>query len=318
MFSNIIGHKKEIEKLESMIKQGFSGSYLFYGPMSTGKRTIAFEVTKILLCEKGDPDGCSCRSCKKFGSEHPDFLFIGGEKIKVVDVDKVLDFFSVAPLISSQKVVVIDNSHNITWEASNRLLKILEEPPEGFLLILISSNPEKLLPTILYRCIKIEFESLEQRHMITILTKKLGFEINQALALVNMSSYCLMDIFSCAGQYLCQRELALEFVNSMKSKPLIFILDFIDKIDKDSLSIFSDMIILILTDILLLQEGFNDLTNKDLEKNLLKCAEKYNLKALIGIVNIFSQVKKNAHLNINMNLVLKSTIMKSHPYIMNL
>lgn len=315
MFSQIIGHEEEKKKLTSLLQGDFSGTYLFRGPPSTGKRTVAFETAKVLLCEKGEGDTCTCRSCKKFGSTHPDFLCIGREKIKVDDIDHLLDFFSIVPFMSNKKVVILDNADNITWEASNRLLKVLEEPPPGFVSILVSSNPEAMLPTVLYRCIQVDFKALSKGSLVTIISKKLGFEVDQALALASIASFSVVDIFSNAGQYIHFRNLAVEFVSAMKHKALIDLMDFLDKIDKADMPLFADMLVLVLTDILLLQNDVTDIVNKDIEKTLHKFLKSFNAKAVIGIVNVFSQVKRNAYLNVNMNMVMKNALIKSYPII---
>lgn len=316
MFSNLIGHQKEKEYLSSLIQKDFSGgTFLFYGPPSVGKRTAAFEAAKVLLCETKAGDDCSCRSCRKFNLEHPDFFCIGREKIKVADVDRFLDFMMLAPFISNKKVAVIDNAENITVEAANRLLKVLEEPPEGSTVFLVTSNPQALLPTILYRCLKVEFKSLEKRSLITIFSKKLGFEMEQALVLAGIASFAVVDIFSRAGLYIKYRNMAVDFVSVMKNKDLIDLLDYIDKIDRIDLDIFADVLLLILSDIALLQNGLQDIVNKDVEKVLQGYTVKFNKTALAGMLNILSQVKRNIHLNVNLNLVIKTAIIKLYPLV---
>lgn len=315
MFSNLIGHEEQKEKLAHLLQGDFSGTYLFHGPPSTGKRTAAFEVAKALLCESKSGDICTCRSCKQFNLSHPDFLCIGREKIKVADVDLLLDFFSIAPFISSKKVAVIDNADIITWEASNRLLKVLEEPPAGFTTILVSSDPQALLPTVLYRCLKIEFNNLSKGSLITVLSKKLGFEMSQALILGGIASYSLIDVFSCAGLCLKYRDMAVEFITAMKHKPLIDLMDFLDKIDRADMTLFSDMLLMVLTDIALLQKNITDIVNKDIEKPLHKLSEKIDHRLLLAVMSVFSQVKRNAYLNVNMNLVMKNALIKTYPII---
>lgn len=315
MFLNLIGHEREKEYLKTLIERDFSGTHLFYGPPSVGKRTAAFETAKIILCENKKGDECFCRSCKKFNSEHPDFFYTGREKIKVEDIDQLLDFMSLKPLISDKKIAIIDNAENITMEASNRLLKVLEEPPKGFAVILVTSNPQALLPTVLYRCLKIEFKALEKRFLITIFSKKLGFEIPQAVVLAGITSFAVVDVFSKAGLYIKYRDMAVEFVSVMKNKSLIDLLDFVDKIDRSDLDIFVDMLVLVLTDIAMLQNNFFDIVNKDKEKDLFLFVSKFNKMALAGILNILSQIKRYIYLNVNMNLVLKTAIIKSHPLI---
>jgi DNA polymerase III subunit delta' len=311
-FSAVMGQDQVKEKLVSVISGDPTGTYLFYGPSNVGKRTMAFEMAKSILCEKRSGEDCLCRSCKKFNQDHPDFLCIGWhEKIKVVDIDSLLEFSYLLPLLSRNKVIVIDNAENITWEAANRLLKVLEEPPAGFVFILVSANPEMLLPTILSRCIKYEFKPLSKGNFISIFQHKLGFEAEKALILGALASESSMDIFSKAGQYLKYRDLALTFVSEAKKKDVLTALDMVDKVDKQDVHIFSDMLLLMFTDILLIQNGITTITNADKFKDIEKISETIAEKPLYAVVTILSQVKREMHLNVNMPLVLKNAVIKT-------
>jgi DNA polymerase-3 subunit delta' len=277
---------------------------------------MAFEVAKVILCENRKGDNCTCRSCRTFNLNHPDFICIGWhDKIKVADVDFMLNFVSLTPFLSDRKVVVINNADDITWEASNRLLKVLEEPPEGFTFILVSSDPQNIISTVRYRCLSFEFKALTKGNLISIISQKLGYSVEDALILGNLAIDSSADIFTKAGQYLLYQKMALEYVMGLKHKSLIDLMDFIDKVDKTDMIIFSDMVLLALTDLLLLKNGITSISNQGSEKELKKCADRFNEKALAGIANLYSQVKKNSKYNINMNLVMKNVLIKTYPLI---
>jgi len=315
MLSSIIGHDSLKEKLSSRLEKDPYGTFLFHGPASVGKRTTAFETARVILCENKTGDDCICDSCKRFDKGHPDFLCIGQlGKIKVADVDKVIDFTYLSPFISDSKVVVIDNVHEITTDAANRLLKILEEPPEKFCFILVSAKPQFIIPTVLSRCIRYEFGNLSREDLTMICNKHLGFKSAESKLLAKLASGTSLEIFSKAGQYLKYRKMAYEFVKNIKATKLINSLDYIDKIEKSDLPYFIDMIVLILTDMVLLKNGITKITNDDKEESLIKFVEKLNSKALIQIMSVFSQCKRYAYLNVNLNLNLKSILIRTHPY----
>lgn len=315
MLSSIIGHEQLKERLSIRLKEHPAGVFLLCGRPSVGKRTTAFEAAKYILCENKSEEKCSCLSCKRFKLEHPDFLCVGRqEKIKVRDVDSIIKFSSTAPLISDYKVIILDNAHEITPEAANRLLKILEEPPPNFSFFLISSNPQLIISTVLSRCIKYEFGNLNREELTTIINKKLGFSPKKSEVLGLLAVDSSLDVFKHAGHYLKYRKLAVELLAGIKKRPLIDSLDCVDKVEKEDLPIFTDMIVLLLTDFLLLKNNILDITNKDMEEDLVKIAKDINDKALIAVVGMYSQIKRYLYLNINLNLYLKNAVIKSHPF----
>jgi DNA polymerase III, gamma/tau subunits len=317
MFSSIIGHEAVKKKLEALVVGDSSGTYLFFGPPSVGKRTTAFELGKAILC-LNKTENCQCRSCQNFYSGHPDFLCVGQhEKIKVENVDLVLDFTSLSSILSNKKVIVVDNAQDITWEAANRLLKVFEEPPPRVTFILVTPDPQALIPTILSRCIKYEFGTLSREDLTNIIWKKLGFDLPQAQVLGWLASESSMDVFSKAGHYLKYRNMAYEFLSGIKSRDVSDSIDYIDKVERSDIGIFADMLLLVLTDLLLLLNKIKAITNVDLAEPLEKLAQTFKDWALVGCVATFSQVKKNSYLNVNMNMILKNTIIKIHPLLIS-
>jgi DNA polymerase-3 subunit delta' len=305
-FSNIIGH----EELRASISNIGPNpqSYLFYGPPSSGKRTIANTLSKYILCNGTKGDGCRCSTC--LNTDNPDYLSIGSNgKILVGDVDLLIDFVSRAPMCSPTKVIVVDNIDVITTEAANRLLKTIEESP--FIFFFITSNIKKVLPTIRSRCLKIQFKALSQDDTVNILWKKMGFELPQARVIGWIGAGSSIDIFPSAGLYLKYRDFSFDLINLLNGKDLLSVLDFIDKAPRNDLPIFIDMLILSLTDMLLLKNNIDSIVNSDRRDDLQKMLKNHNEKALIASLNILTQVKVSSYLNINLNLALKSSLIKS-------
>jgi DNA polymerase-3 subunit delta' len=237
------------------------------------------------------------------------------ERAKVADVDQVLHFMTLKPLISNRKVIVIDNANDITWEAANRLLKPLEEPPEGFFIFLISSNPDAILPTLRGRCVTFEFQGLKSEDIINVLYKKMDFDLSQARTIGWMAAGMAVDIFSKAGQYLQCRDSIVEFLGGIRSRNIIACLDFVDKFERHELSVVCDVMVALMTDVTLLNAGIEQIINMDVRDALKKLASECKGKALVYVVDQFSQVKKNAYLNVNLNMALKSAFIKTFPYI---
>ena len=156
MFEKIIGNEKNKSILEKSIKlKKTSHSYLFLGTEGIGKRLIALEFAKKILCLEPENENCKCKSCIEFDSgSNPDFLIIEPEdgKIKIEQIRNMQRRVAEKPINSNKKVYIIDNSDQMTTEAQNCLLKTLEEPPEYLTIILICSNEYNMLSTIKSRC----------------------------------------------------------------------------------------------------------------------------------------------------------------------
>jgi len=171
---HIIGHEENINKLKSIISSSNIGhAYIFSGVFGIGKKLIALNFAKSILCEKPiDGVACGeCESCLTFDNISDFRLITPDEKgsIKVEAIRNLTDEMLLKPTTSSRKVFIIDDAETMTEAAQNALLKSLEEPPIYATIVLITSNKEKIISTIKSRCVDISFKSLtdeELKHII--------------------------------------------------------------------------------------------------------------------------------------------------------
>ena len=166
-FNEIIGNKEAKDLLIKTIKsKNLLNSYLFVGEEGIGKKEIAIEFARMILCEDDDfKNDSSCSSCIKFDSNnHPDFFLIESESniISVDDIREIVDDVYQKPINSDRKIIVIDNAEYMNESAQNAFLKTLEDPPSYVTIILITSREDMLLNTILSRCTKIQFNRLSE------------------------------------------------------------------------------------------------------------------------------------------------------------
>ena len=165
MFENILGNERNKEILKKTIALSqISHSYIFWGTDGIGKKLIAMEFAKRILCINDKKDNCNCKSCIEFDSNnHPDFSIMNADegKIKIEQIREMQRKIAEKPIISENKVYIIDDADKMTTEAQNCLLKTLEEPPEYITIILICSNENNLLSTIKSRCTRMYFEPIE-------------------------------------------------------------------------------------------------------------------------------------------------------------
>jgi hypothetical protein len=157
----------------------------------------------------------------------------------------------------------------------------------------------------------VRFGSLSSEDISNILFKKLGFDLPSSRVLGWIGTSTSVDIFAHAGFYLKHRDMACDFVSNIRN--LLSSMDFVDKVEGENVGIFSDMVILILTDILLLKNGINEIINSDKRDVLQKISKGLNDKALVSSLGYLTQVKKNSHLNVNLKFSLKSMLIKTHP-----
>lgn len=166
MFENIIGNERNKEILKKAIEiNKTSHSYIFCGAEGIGKKLIAKELAKKILCLDEKNNTCKCKSCIEFDSDNnPDFQLIEATegKIKIEQIRQMQRKVAEKPIISNNKVYIIDDADTMTTEAQNCLLKTLEEPPEYITIILICTNEGNLLSTIKSRCTRMQFEPIRE------------------------------------------------------------------------------------------------------------------------------------------------------------
>ncbi|MBI2609078.1 MAG: DNA polymerase III subunit delta' [Deltaproteobacteria bacterium] len=173
-FKNIIGHEKQINLLQKIAHtKQLASAYAFSGISGIGKKKVAFEFIKMLNC---DDNGCEvCTSCHKINhGNHPDIITLApsekNKNIKIEEVRKLHHTLAYAPYEAKYRFIIIDEADCLTEASSNALLKSLEEVPHHTSFILITTSPQKLLPTIISRCQKIIFSPLKTNEIIEILS----------------------------------------------------------------------------------------------------------------------------------------------------
>ncbi len=182
MFEKIIGNDSIKEQLEKSLNNNqISHSYLFIGIEGIGKKLIATEFAKAILCLNDKKYCNNCKSCIEFDSDNnPDFLYIepDGNSIKIDQIREMQKKIQEKPIISKNKVYIINNADKMTTEAQNSLLKTLEEPPEFVTIILIGSNENMFLTTIKSRCMILHFNKIDDNQMKKYLKENQG--LNEA------------------------------------------------------------------------------------------------------------------------------------------
>lgn len=168
-FKDVAGQEAIITTLKHAIDENkIAHAYLFCGPRGTGKTTVAKLLAKAVNCT-GEPKPCGeCESCKEIeNGTHPDVIEIDAASNNgVEEVRNLIDKVKYAPSQGHYKVYIIDEVHMMSPGAFNALLKTLEEPPAHVIFILATTEPHKILPTIISRCQRFDFTRLTDQEMV--------------------------------------------------------------------------------------------------------------------------------------------------------
>ncbi len=185
MFEKIIGNNNiKNELIHTVELNKISHSYLFLGTAGIGKKEIAKEFAKMILCLNEKKYCNHCKSCIEFDSNNnPDFQMVepDGNSIKIEQIRQMQRKIIEAPIISQNKVYIINDADLMTIEAQNCLLKTLEEPPEFVTIILIGSNENNFLSTIKSRCTIIKFQDIENSQIKDYLKSKYDIKVSDNL-----------------------------------------------------------------------------------------------------------------------------------------
>lgn len=298
-FSEVVGQKVIVKTLKNSLKnKKISHAYLFCGPRGTGKTTMARLFAKSLNCEEGIGNQClKCSSCQKIkDGNHPDVVEIDAASNSTVDsVRNLIENISYQPILSRYKVYIIDEVHNMSNSAFNALLKTLEEPPSFVIFILATTEPQKILPTILSRVQRYDFSKVSNEDIFLNLKRVLDMEkipyedealkeisyladggVRDSLSLLEQAvSYCdkkvnLKDIYSLFG--ILSKKEKLTFISAIEKKDSVKIVSFLKEKYQRGVDLlrFHQDILKILKDIYIY-----NLTN---DENLLEVLNKEDIK----------------------------------------
>ncbi len=159
-FKDIYGQKQIVDHFQNALESGkISHAYIINGERSSGKEFIAKIFAMALQCESEGTEPCNeCHSCKQaLSGNHPDIIRVMHEKPATIGVEDIRNSVNndvvIKPYSSKWKIYIINEAEKMTVQAQNALLKTLEEPPAYAVILLLTSNPEALLPTIQSRCV---------------------------------------------------------------------------------------------------------------------------------------------------------------------
>lgn len=215
LFRDLVGQEFVVTTLKNAIKmEKVATAYLFCGSRGTGKTTLARLLAKTLNCVQSQEEPCnSCPSCQSITQGNSlDVLEIDGASNRGIDdIRQINETVSYLSLNSRYKIYIIDEVHMLTKEAFNALLKTLEEPPSQVKFFFATTEPHKILPTIISRCQRFDLHRLTPTEIackLSRITNHLGIIVdNETLQrLANIAEGSLRDAESLLDQLICYTE----------------------------------------------------------------------------------------------------------------
>jgi DNA polymerase-3 subunit gamma/tau len=239
-FEEVAGQKAIIQTLKNALENNkIAHAYLFCGPRGTGKTTMAKLFAKALNCEQGQGHQCNeCENCIAINNgSHPDVIEIDAASNNgVEEVRNIIEKVKYLPIKGKYKVYIIDEVHMMSSGAFNALLKTLEEPPEHVVFILATTEPYKVLPTIISRCQRYDFAKVEDsdilNKLVEILEKeKVTYEEDALKIIVELADGGVRDALSMLDQVLAYSQ------NNIKVSDVLALFAIASKQDKIQLLI---------------------------------------------------------------------------------
>ena len=208
-FEEVVGQEYIVRSIRNALKEGKVGhAYLFCGPRGTGKTTMARLLAKAVNCEDQAHAPCEhCANCQAASdNNHPDIVEINSaNETHVEDIRSLIERARLSPMMGRYKIYIIDEVHQLSSSAASALLKTLEEPPEHVIFILATTDPQKLLSTIISRCQRFDFTKVPvyqiSEHLLRIASQEhIHLEEKAAEKLAELADGGMRDALSMLDQ----------------------------------------------------------------------------------------------------------------------
>ena len=318
IFKDILVHEQIKEHFQNAAAIGkVSHAYILSGEAGMGKKTLANAFAMTLLCEEEGKEPCMhCHACKQvLSGNHPDLIYVTHEKPASMGVDdireQINDTIMVRPYSSQYKIYIVDEAQKMTVQAQNALLKTIEEPPAYAVIMLLTTNPDAFLQTILSRCVQLKLKPLKDSVVKGYLEDKLQVkdvqaEIYSAFARGNLGKAIHL---AQSEDFKMMYEEILRLLKEIKDMDISQLLDVIRKLKDDNTDIKEclDFMQMWYRDILMYKttKDLNLLIFKDEFSAVKKAASLSSYEGLEQILGAIDKARVRLDANVNMELVME-------------
>lgn len=341
-FDSILGQEKPVQLLTTLLRNGtIPHALLFTGIEGIGKQSAAMVFAMACNCLNPDPahrfqgrpdhpaaqhrpattHPCeSCKACRKIQSgNHPDVITIkpSGPFIRIDQIRDLCYTLALKPFEADFRVVVITDAQVMNPAASNAFLKVLEEPPERTILILIAGHTSDLLPTIVSRCQHIRFNPIDSQILAEMLIQKQGLPPDEAAIVATMSNGSFTKAIAMTSDpnqvgLLSLRNWLIAEVDTLASKPIGSLLAFADQLSKNKAMVPESLEVMksYLRDLVICKYDPAKIINQDLSKRIQSTSEKITVTSLLAKIKEIHTAQQHLQANANLRLTLEALVMR--------
>ena len=318
-FSDIVGQEQIKEHLQTAINQNMIGhAYIINGERNCGKEFLAKVFAECIECEDqrdGEPCG-QCHACIQAESKnHPDIIYVSHEKPNVIGVDDIRSQINstvdIMPYSGPKKIYIMNEGELMTVQAQNALLKTLEEPPEYVCIIILTNNLEVFLPTIISRCVVLNFKPVRDDLIKEFLMESMKIPDYKAAVCVAFArgNVGKARLLAKSEEFDKVKEEAVSLLKNIRDMDVYEIVAALKKINEykfdinDYLDIFSiwyrDMLMFKAT------HDANGLVLKDELPAISQAADKSTYEGIEIILDALDKSKQRIRANVNLELTME-------------
>lgn len=321
-FADIIGQEQLREHLQNAIRlKKVSHAYIINGERCAGKEFIANTFAMALQCERGGEEPCQeCHSCRQaLSGNQPDIIRVTHEKPNTIGVEDIRRQIgadiAIKPYSSPYKIYIMNEGEKMTVQAQNALLKTLEEPPAYGIILILTTNANSLLPTILSRCTLLNMKPVKDEEVKKYLMEKMQLpdykaDICVAFARGNIGKARLLAV---SEEFENIREDAVTLMKYIDEMELSEIVAALKKINEYKLEIsdYLDIIAIWYRDVLLFKatNDVNHLIFKEEIQYIKKAAGKSGYEGIERILEALDKAKARLNANVNFDLTMELLLM---------
>ncbi|MEZ3505867.1 MAG: DNA polymerase III subunit delta [Lachnospiraceae bacterium] len=317
-FTDIVGQEQLKEHLQNAIAANkVSHAYIINGERSAGKEFIARVFAMTLQCEKGETEPCGeCHSCKQaLGNNQPDIIYISHEKPNTIGVEdiraQINNDIGIKPYSSPRKVYIINEGEKMTPQAQNALLKTLEEPPAYAVILILTTNVEALLPTILSRCVVLHMKPVPDKLVKKYLMEELAipdYKANICVAFAR-GNIGKAKLLASSEEFEKVKDEAISLVKNINDMEINEIVKAIKKISEYKFDVndYLDILTAWYRDVLFFKatKDVNSLVFKEEIQQIMKMSDRSTYEGIETIVNALQSAKKRLEANVNFDLTME-------------